>query len=242
MMRFVLIYFNKLLKIRHTFNLEKLGLMFGTDKAIGHFYLPHYQKHFSTHKFKKIRLLEIGVGGYKAPNFGGHSLRLWKSYFPFAHIFAIDIYDKSPLQEKRISIFKGSQVDEVFLTEVLAKTGDLDIIIDDGSHINEHVIKTFNILFPKLKDGGVYVIEDIQTSYWKDYGGDSENLNNPNTIMGYFKNLVDGLNHVEQIKSNFKPTYFDKHIIAMHFYHNLIFIYKGQNNELSNLVVNNQRS
>lgn len=240
-MNFILKYINKLLKIYYTFNLEKLGLMFGTDKAVGHYYLSHYKRHFRPFKFKKINLLEIGVGGYKQNNYGGHSLRMWKSYFLVGHIFAIDIYDKAPLQETRISIFKGSQIDELFLNKVLAKIGDLDIIIDDGSHINEHVITSFKLLFPKLKNGGIYVIEDIQTSYWKDYGGDSNDFNNPKTIMAFFKSLTDGLNHEEYVKPGYQSTYFDNHIISMHFYHNLIFIYKGENNEPSNLIVNNQR-
>ena len=107
------------------------------------------------------------------------------------------------------------------------------IIIDDGSHINEHVIETFNLLFPKLKDGGVYVIEDTQTSYWEEYGGDGTDLNNPKTMMNYFKGLTDCLNHQEFITPAHQPDYFDKKIVSMHFYHNLIFIYKGDNNEQS---------
>lgn len=59
--------------------------------------------------------------------------------------------------------------------------------------------------------------------------------------MNYFKNLTDGLNYVEFIDSGYQPTYFDKHIVKMLFYHNLIFIYKGNNNEPSNYVVNNKR-
>ncbi|TXG38859.1 class I SAM-dependent methyltransferase [Seonamhaeicola maritimus] len=232
---------NILLKKFYTFNLAKLGLMFNTDKAVGHFYLPHYQKHFRPYKFKKIKLLEIGVGGYEHPNYGGHSLRMWKSYFWYGKIFSLDIHDKSALEESRIKIFKGSQVDKMFLNMVLRQTGELDLIIDDGSHINEHVIETFKILFPKLKDGGIYVIEDTQASYWKDKGGDSENLNNPKTMMSFFKSLADGLNHKEFIIPDYTPSYFDQKIRSMHFYHNLIFIYKGDNDEPSNLVVNNIR-
>ena len=121
----------------------------------------------------------------------------------------------------------------------------VDIIIDDGSHVNRDVIFTFNCLFPMLSANGIYVIEDTQTSYWpsrngRGYGGDSENLNNPNTIMGYFKSLIDGLNHAEYIRPGYEPAYFDKHILSMHFYHNLIFIYKGRNCEKSNMVRNNE--
>ena len=168
---------------------------------------------------------------------------MWKKYFPFGNIYSFDIYDKSQLQENRIKIFKGSQIDIEFLNEIIKEIGELDIIIDDGSHINEHVIGSFNILFPKLKDGGIYVIEDTQTSYWdwEDFGGDSKDLNNPKTIMNYFKSLTDSLNNEEFIIKNYEKSYFDKKIISMHFYHNLIFIYKGNNDEKSNVIVNNQR-
>lgn len=222
------------------YNLNKLGEIYGTDKVGKHSYTQHYGTHFKKFRFKKINLLEIGVGGYDNPFNGGSSLRMWKRYFPFGKIYSLDIYDKSPLQESRIKIFKGSQVDEKFLDEIYLEMDTLDIIIDDGSHINEHVIKTFEKLFPKLKDGGIYVIEDTQTSYWKSFGGDSENLKNPKTMMNYFKEFLDGINHEEFLIPNYKKTYFDKKIISMHFYHNLIFIHKGNNDEKSNILVNNQ--
>ncbi|MCF8262265.1 MAG: class I SAM-dependent methyltransferase [Melioribacteraceae bacterium] len=221
-------------------NLNKLALIYGTDKFNSHYYTPHYQKHLKRFKYKKINLLEIGVGGYENPLLGGKSLRMWRRYFPFAKIFAIDIYEKSALEETRIKIFRGSQVDKTFLESVVNKIGEIDVIIDDGSHQNEHVINSFKILFPKLKDGGYYIVEDTQTSYWKKFGGDSKNLNNPNTSMGFFKSLTDSLNNKEFLIPNYEQTYFDKKIISMHFYHNLIFIRKGNNNEQSNAIVNNE--
>jgi cephalosporin hydroxylase len=131
--------------------------------------------------------------------------------------------------ERRIKTFKGSQVDDDFLDSVIKEIGQIDIVIDDGSHINEHVIHTFKFLFPRINCKW-YVIEDVQTSYWPgDYGGMSKDLNNPDTIMGFFKHLLDGLNHVEYKIEGYQPTYFDRHIIAMHLYHNMIFIQKGSN-------------
>jgi demethylmacrocin O-methyltransferase len=192
---------------------------------------------------KNLGFLEIGVGGYENDekgyansSLGGESLRFWKDYFPHTTIFGIDIQDKSALQEDRIVILQGSQTDEDFLARVVKRIGSLDIVIDDGSHINSHVIQTFRFLFPLLNDGGIYVIEDTQTSYWPTdgYGGDSRNLNNPGTMMGFFKCLVDGLNHAEFDLEHYTPTYFDQHIVSVHFYHNLIFIYKGQNDCPSN--------
>jgi demethylmacrocin O-methyltransferase len=221
-------------------SLEKLGRKYGTDKVSTHFYGPHYAHHFSKFRFQKINLLEIGVGGYAKTDQGGASLRMWKSYFPYGRIFSIDIYDKSLIQEERIKIFKGSQVDKKFLDIVTNETGELDIIIDDGSHINEHVITSFKLLFPKLKDGGIYVIEDTQTSYWERFGGDSENLQNPKTSMNFFKQLTDCLNHKEFIIPGYEPSYYDEKIVSMHFYHNLVFIYKGNNDEPSNMVVDNK--
>lgn len=226
--------------IFYMFNLSKIALLHRTDKFGGHFYTPHYQKHFRPFKFKRINLLEIGVGGYDLLTKGGNSLRMWKSYFPFAKIFSMDIYDKSFLQERRIKIYKGSQVDAQLLDKMVADIGDLDIIIDDGSHINEHVIKTFEMLFPKLKNGGIYVIEDTQTSYWEEYGGTSEDFNKEGTIYHFFKALIDGLNCEEFMIDDYKKSYYDKHIIAMHFYHNMIFIYKGLNDEPSNYLKNNK--
>ena len=176
-------------------NLDWLALINGTDKYGKHFYTQHYSTHFRKFRYKKINLLEIGVGGYDDPNQGGGSLRMWKQYFPFAKIFSFDIYDKSPLQENRIKIFKGSQIDLNFLDKVVNEIGEIDLIIDDGSHINEHVITTFKHLFPKLKNGGIYVVEDTQTSYWKEYGGDSLDFKNQTTMLNFFKELTDSINY-----------------------------------------------
>lgn len=209
-----------------SYNLDKLAVINKTDKGRHHWYTRQYKQHFHALRKRKLRVLEIGVGGYSDPGAGGSSLRMWKHYFPQGKIYAIDICDKSRLQEKRIEIFKGSQIDADFLKGVLNKTGPLDIIIDDGSHVSEHVVTTFKILFPLLKAGGIYAIEDTQTSYWPQYGGDSQNLNNPATLMNFFKSLSDGLNYQEYKKPGYQPGYLDKNIASLHFYHNLIFIYK----------------
>lgn len=211
-------------------NLNRLAKIYRTDKNGVHFYTPNYMTHLHKHRLKRINLLEIGVGGYHFPNAGGNSLRMWKRYFPFGKIYSLDIHDKSALEESRIKIFKGNQIDKEFLKTVTDAMGTIDIIIDDGSHINEHVIETFKILFPKLKDGGIYIIEDTQTSYWKEYGGTSEDLNRPDTMMSFFKGLTDSLNYGDFEIEGYEPSYYDKKIISMHFYHNMVFIYKGDNN------------
>jgi len=180
------------------------------------------------------------VGGYDDPKAGGGSLRMWKAFFPRSQIYGLDIHDKSAHDVTRIRTFMGSQTDEDFLRRMMAEIGPVDIIIDDGSHINEHVVRTFNILFPLLNSNGIYVVEDLQTSYWEhvigsDWGG-SKDLSAPHTSMNFFKARVDGLNYEEFTMDHYEPAYTDRHIVAMHFYHNLLFVYKGQNNEGSNFI------
>ena len=223
-------------------NLNRLAQIYKSDKWGKHKYAEHYSTHFRKLKYKHLKLFEIGVGGYHFHNIGGNSLRMWKRYFPFAKIFSLDIYDKSHFEESRIKIFKGSQTDLILLDKIIHEIGEPDIIIDDGSHINEHVITTFKFLFPRLKTGGIYVIEDTGTSYWPDYGGDSEDMNNPATILNFFKGLTDCLNYQELVNRNNDPTYFDKNIFSIQFYHNLIFIFKGTNDEASSVDPDNPES
>lgn len=231
---------DRAVSFRYSRDLIRLGEHFGSDKWGSHWYLQHYQTHFAPIRKKRLNLLEIGVGGYADPNLGGNSLRTWKAYFPHANIFGIDIYDKRKIEEKRIKIFQGSQVDEVFLRDVIGRMGGVDIVIDDGSHLNTHVVQTFGILFSLLRNPGIYVVEDTQTSYWPGFGGSSRDLNDPSTIMGHFTSMAHCLNHEEILREECAPTEFDRHIVAMHFYHNLIFISKGDNSEGSNVLRNNR--
>jgi hypothetical protein len=216
----------------------------------------HYQENFAPIRKKQLKILEIGVGGYDDPYSGGDSLRMWKQYFPNSMIYGIDIIDKSALEEDRIKIFQGSQDDELFLRKVITETGKVDIIIDDGSHRNDHVIKTFKILFPELNNGGIYVVEDTHISYiptyanwskfcsddvaphWAEYGG-SLDLYDQKTMINFFKRLVDCLSHQEFIHPGYTPNYFDRHIVGINFYRNQVFIHKGDNTAPGNVVENN---
>jgi len=164
---------------------------------------------------------------------------MWRTYFPRGRVFGIDVYDKCIHDEDRITTFKGSQVDEEFLSDVVKRIGDIHIIIDDGSHRSEDVLRIFAFLFPRLHDEGIYVIEDTQTSYWPHMGGCSFDLNRLNTTMGFLKTLVDGLNYSEFEERSDAPSYLERHIIAIHFYHNIVFVQKGRNDEGSNMLIAN---
>jgi hypothetical protein len=212
-------------------DLSRLALVFHTDKWGSHWYTQHYQRYFHPIRNKPLNILEIGVGGYADSAKGGGSLRMWKAYFPKSRIVGIDLYDKTSLSEPRIDIRQCDQTDEECLTRIAAEYGGFDIIIDDGSHLSEHVIATFKILFPLLRPNGFYAIEDTQTSYWPGWGG---GVKAPQSLMEFFKQLVDGLNYVEYPIQNYTPTYFDLNIVEAAFFHNLVILRKGNNDEKTN--------
>lgn len=144
--------------------LQTIGLKHNTDKAFFHKYLDFYEQHLPDRNFSG-RLLEIGV-------MDGASLRMWREYYPNAQIIGIDIEDKAHLYNddwkvpKTINILKIDGTDPKQLNEL----GNFDIIIDDGSHYTADQQKSFEHLFYKqLNPGGFYIVEDLHTSYRKEY-------------------------------------------------------------------------
>ena len=216
-------------------DLPRLAAYFNTDKWGSHRYAAHYQAHFAPLRRKTLRILEIGVGGYGDPRLGGESLRMWKAYFPKAQIYGLDLADKTLHDEPRIKTVRGSQDDEELLRQLSGSSGPFDIIIDDGSHMNAHVLRSFAVLFPLLAPDGMYAIEDTQTAYWRRFGGADAGDAAAPTSMNFLKGLIDGLNHREFLHPPPEPSYFQRHIIALHFYHNLVFVKKGINDEASNV-------
>jgi cephalosporin hydroxylase len=114
---------------------------------------------------RPLRILEMGV-------WRGGSLDLWRQYFgPDAIIYGIDIDEViTTLGIDSAEVRVGSQTDEIFLLSVIEEMGGLDIVIDDGSHQSKDVLASLRILFPRLAEGGTYVIEDLHTSYWPAWG------------------------------------------------------------------------
>lgn len=144
--------------------LQQIGAKNQTDKSDhihsfnGKTYLYWYEKYFQEWRDLPVNLLEIGI-------FNGNSLRTWEEYFPAGRINGIDIEDKKKHEKDRIKTFQGDQANSEFISSVVSQTGTLDIIIDDGSHINHLTLKSFELLFPHLKSGGIYIIEDLMCSY-----------------------------------------------------------------------------
>jgi demethylmacrocin O-methyltransferase len=218
--------------------LATLATIAGTDKIGAHDYIPAYARFFAPYRNRRLTLLEIGVGGYDHED-GGHSLNMWQAYFRRGTIVAIDLFDKTKLSRGRVHVHQCSQVDRAGLEVIVRLYGGFDLVIDDGSHLNTHQIETFKILFPLMKPSGVYVIEDVQTSYWPAFGGGA--VGTPAyaaSAMSFFKELVDGVNHAEFLPSaGARPIVFQSCIKSIYFEHNLIVVVKGDNTQPSNIDV-----
>src|SRR5262249_41025639 len=144
----------------------------GTDKVR---YMPYYWEHLARRQDEPITALEIGV-------FRGQSVKMWRELLPEATLFALDIdpdcarYADPP----RVNITIGSQADPATLARWVEQVpGPIDLIIDDGSHVMDHLKISFLHLFPRLRPGGIYAVEDLGTCYMPDYGGE---LRNPSTM------------------------------------------------------------
>jgi hypothetical protein len=149
--------------------LQKLGKKYGTDKSRHSFksstYLDIYDKHLNDKRENVKVLVEIGI-------LNGASLRMWKEYFPNATIYGVDINPEcEKYKEDRIEILIGDQNDDIFLTFLKNKLPNIDVLLDDGSHITKHQIKTFNYLKDNITKGGTYIIEDLANSY-EEFVGD----------------------------------------------------------------------
>ena len=162
---------------------------FNTDKLTHHNFWGFYDSHFNKLKKEKLNILEIGI-------LKGESLKLLKNYFNNSNIYGIDI-DKIEVNEERIKTFQMSQVDfESYKTNF--KDLKFDVIIDDGSHMTKHQIDTFGYLFENmLVDGGLYVIEDLHTSFRNEY------INSEITAF----EMVDKIKNEKFIKDNFETVY-----------------------------------
>ena len=205
-------------------SLDEIGVKHGTDKSsIHHNYLVFYERFLNRFRFETIEILEIGVDQ-------GRSLRMLEEYFPFARIIGVDInQDRKKHASDRISIEILDQSKEGDLEKIGHDHKRFDLIIDDGSHIWDHQIKTLKYLFPLVRSGGIYILEDIDASYGKyksQYKG-SSNI----SAAKYIKLLLDcflGSAAIDQatIKDDFiKETV--KSIRSINFYPRTVLIEKA---------------
>lgn len=181
-------------------------------------YFDIYDFWFKKYKNKPIVILEIGV-------FQGGSLNMWRDYFgEEAQIFAIDI---NPLckqfETKNTKIFIGSQEDKEFLKYVKTQVPKFDVLIDDGGHTMQQQMVSFEELYDHINDDGLYLCEDLHTSYWKNYGG---GYKRPNSFIEYSKNFIDSINAWHSRDSQLKVNNITKSTYALHYYDSVLVMEK----------------
>jgi SAM-dependent methyltransferase len=178
-----------------------------------------YEKHFAPLRDKEFQMLEIGV-------LNGGSLEMWRNYFPKAKIVGIDINPDCMNHEqidKDIHVRIGDQSDPKFLQSLIDEFGEFDLILDDGSHHVNHVNKTFQYMYSKLKEDGIYFIEDTHAAYWSSHGG---NINANESINNVAKNMIDLIN-ADHTRGQKKPNHFTQTIKCMTVYDSIIVFDKG---------------
>ena len=137
--------------------LDDLGRAYGTGKVV-HGYLPIFERWMEPFRLDAFDLLEIGV-------YQGASIRMWHDYFPNARIVGLDIKNVEPtLSLPRYTFVQGNQGDQELLRQ-LARDFRFRVIVDDGSHRWSHQINAFETLFPKMTPNGIYICEDLLTSF-----------------------------------------------------------------------------
>lgn len=146
--------------------LTEIANRIGTDKGTmdyGHHYTVLYHGLLDELSKKHVKMLEIGVAD---PRFPGASLKVWKEYFPDIELIGYDINpDAKQFEQDGVSVFIGDQNNPAHLESCIEKHGgEFDIILDDGSHYGEHIVTSFKTLYPYLKEGGIYIIEDLHAA------------------------------------------------------------------------------
>ena len=148
-------------------------------------YFHIYERYFARYVNTPVTLFEIGTGS-------GGSARMWQHYFvPLARIVTIDIRpDCKAFEEEQIFARIGHQGDLAFLATLVEEFGSPDIVVDDGSHQMADINATFDFLYPRTAQNGIYLVEDLQAAYWPNCGG---GLHAPSSFIERCKGFIDEL-------------------------------------------------
>ena len=168
------------------------GATSATDKIRHHGYHRFYWRYLPAAR-RGVRIFEIGVGRE------GGSVSMWRKLYPEATIVVLEhptgIGERFTTSDPRVVVVRGDQADAATLREC-AEHGPFDLIVDDGSHFPEHQMLAFETLFAAVKPGGVFIIEDIETSYWpvghQLYGN---YMTGETNVVESFKRIADRVNH-----------------------------------------------
>lgn len=183
-------------------------------------YFDIYDRHLARFRGKPVTVLEIGV-------YHGGSLQMWREYFgPAAKIIGVDINPACQVfSGDGIEVVIGSQEDRNFLASLREQFPQFDVVIDDGGHTMRQQIITFEELYCHVKPDGVFLAEDLSTSYWPEYGG---GYKNKESFIEYTKPLIDRLNAWHSKDEALTPDEFTRSTTSLHYYDSILVIEKGQ--------------
>ena len=155
-----------------------------TDKCADHHnYVDLYERFLQPVRHEAQRVLEIGV-------LDGDSMRMWEAFFSTARIYGIDIVDSSVHDTDRITTAIADQADRAQLGAFVEAHGsEFDVILDDGGHRMSQQQVSFGFLFPHVRPGGIYIIEDVHTSFpelWPGHGVEDGGANSTYTMIDNF--------------------------------------------------------
>lgn len=176
---------------------------------------------------KNVKMLEIGLGcdmGYGL----GASYYTWLEYFSNVDLYYIE-YDavcahKWENKTGKTTIFAGDQADTAFLGKFLHSSGgSFDIIIDDGGHTMKQQKTSLKTLWPALKPGGIYFIEDLATSYLSYYGGGAPGSD---SMMNDLKIMLDDINRFHSIPTVFPEI--SNEVISFEFTQEVVALTKSK--------------
>ncbi|HSZ53465.1 MAG TPA: class I SAM-dependent methyltransferase [Caulobacteraceae bacterium] len=182
-------------------------------------YFPVYERHFGPWRGRTLTFLEVGVAH-------GGSLAMWRRFFgPLATVVGVDIDPKCRAHEENgVLVRIGDQSDPKFLQSLVDEFGVPDVVLDDGSHQMAHIHATFDALYPRMGKNGVYMVEDLHTAYWPDFGG---GLKEPGSFIERAKSLVDQLN-ADHARGALAPDAFTRETLAISFYDSMVVFEKGR--------------
>ena len=182
-------------------------------------YFEVYDRHFARFRGRAPVVLEFGVSQ-------GGSLEMWKEYFgPGVRLFGVDINPECKrFEEDGVRMLIGDQSDRAFLRELSRTLPPVDILIDDGGHTMEQQIATFEELFASVQPHGVYLCEDLHTSYWRRWGG---GYRKRGSFIEYSKDWIDALHawHSREPR-RLSVSDFTRSAHSLHYYDSVVVVEK----------------
>jgi hypothetical protein len=177
-------------------------------------YFPVYEALLQKYVGQEVTIVEVGI-------FNGGSLFMWRDFFgPQAKIIGIDLNpDAREWEQHGFEIYIGDQSSEVFWRNLFQKIGKVDVLIDDGGHTNHQQIVTTHCAIQNINDGGMLIVEDVHTSYFREFGNPSRS-----SFMSFARQIVDSVNSrsyalrrvYENYSSRVYSVSFFESIVAFH--------------------------